>query len=274
MTIQSTDDYLAGLLPAYNLLKTSFTAEAAGVMFSPFYTAGNPGAAAPPSPGVNGAALAMSGSTVGYAGQLPFPAAVSGDAIYLADLAVSQGGNVGAVYLCDRLWHNSGLTVTTTTAQSITFPTLPARDYSGSTAGVDVMLGIEVSTATTNGSPITNMTASYTDSDNNSGNTATVTSFPATAVAGTFVPFNLATGDRGIRSVQSVTFGTSLVTGAVHLVAYRVIAMVGTPVASVGASLPPAMPRRMFDNSVPFLLYDVVGTAGGVVAGTLQYCQT
>jgi hypothetical protein len=272
VTIQSTDDYLAGLLPAYSLLKTSFTAEAAGVMFSPFYTAGNPGAAAAPT-GLNGAALAMSGSTVGYAGQLPFPAAVSGDAIYCADLTVSQGGNVGAVYLCDRLWHN-GTIATTTGAQAITFPTLPARDFSGSTAGVDVMLGIEVSSATGNGSAITNMTATYTDSDGNTGQTATVTSFPATAVAGTFVPFNLAAGDRGVRAVTSFNNGTTLSSGTVHLVAYRVIAVVGTPVASVGVSLPPAMPRRMFDNSVPFLLYDMVGTAGGVVSGTLQYCQT
>lgn len=273
MAITSTDTYLAGLLPAYNLVKTTFTGEAAGVMFSPFFTAGNPGAAAAPSPGVNGAALAMSGSTVGYAGQLPFPAAVSGDAVYLADLTVSQGGNVGAVYLCDRLWHNSGLVVTTTGAQTFTTPAWPARDYSGSTSGVDVLMGIEVSTATTNAGAITNMTASYTDSGGTAGNTATVTSFPATAVAGTFVPFNLAAGDAGIRSIQSVTFGTSLAAGAVHIVAYRVIAVVGTPVASVAASMPPGMPRRMYDNSVPFLLYDTVGTAGGVVSGTLQYCQ-
>lgn len=267
MPITSTDTYLAGLLPTYGLVKASFTGEAAGVQFSPFYTPGNPGAAAAPSPGVNGAALTS------YAGQLNFPASVTNKSVYLADLTVSQGGNVGAVYLCDRLWHNSGLTVTTTGAQAITFPTLPSRDFSGSTAGVDVLLGIEVSTATTNVGAVTNMTCSYTDSSGNSGATGTVTSFPATSVAGTFVPFNLAAGDVGVRSVQSVTFGTSLGGGAVHLVAYRVIAVLGTPVASVAASPPPAMPRRMYDNSVPFLLYDTVGTAGGVVSGSYQYCQ-
>lgn len=272
MTITSTDDYLAGLLPAYNVIKTSFTGEGAGVMFSPFYTAGNPGVAATPT-GFNGAALAMSGSTVGYAGQLPFPPAVSGDAIYLADFAVSQGGSVGAVYLCDRLWQNGNIS-TNSGANAITFPGLPSRDYSGSTAGVDVMLGVEVSSSCPNVSAVTNMAAVYTDSDGNTGATATVTSFPATPVAGTFVPFNLAAGDRGVRAVTSFNVGTSLGGGAIHLVAYRVIAVVGTPVASVASGMPPGMPRRMYDNSVPFLLYDMVGTAGGVVSGTIQYCQT
>jgi hypothetical protein len=48
-------------------------------------------------------------------------------------------------------------------------------------------------------------------------------SFPATAVAGTLVPFQLATGDRGVQSVQSVTLGTSYVAGAISLVLFRII---------------------------------------------------
>lgn len=268
MAITSTDSLLAGLLAPYQYLKTTFTGEAAGEYFSPFYTAGNPGAAAAPSPGAAGAALTT------YAGQLPFPATVSGDSVYLADWTVQQGGSVGAVLLCDRLWHNSGITVTTTTAQTINSATWPARDYSGSTSGVDVMVGIEVSTATTNGSAVTNTTMSYTDSDGNASNTATMTSFPATAVAGTFVPFVLAAGDKGVRSIQTVTLGTSYGGGAIHLVAYRVIAMLGTPTTGVAATIPPGSPRRMFDASVPMLLYMLTGTSGGSVSGTLQYCQT
>lgn len=271
MAITSTDSYLAGLLPPYQFLKASFTGEAAGEYFSPFYTAGNPGAAAAPTPGLAGAALTS------YAGQLPFPSAVTGDTVYLADLQVWQGGSVGAVLLCDRLWHNSGFTMTTTTAETVNSATWPARDYSLSTAGVDVMVGLEVSSATGNGGAITNTTMSYTDSDGNSGNTATITSFPATAVAGTFVPFNLAAGDKGIRSIQSLTKGTSYVSGTMHLVAYRVIAAVGTPSTSTGVGVPPGMPRRMADansSAVPFLLYQLTGTTGGSVSGTIQYCQT
>lgn len=268
MAITGTDDYLAGLLPAYSYTKTSFTGEAAGVPFSSFYTAGKPGAANPTASGLSGSAPSA------YAGQLSVPATVAGAAVYLADFTVSQGGNVGAVSFCDRLWHNSGVVVTTTTAQTVTSTTFGARDYSGSTAGVDVLIAVEVTTATTNAGAFTNMTMSYTNSSGTSGRTATMTSFPATAVAGTFLPFSLQAGDAGVRSVQSITLGTSLVTGAISLVAYRVIATVGTPIASVASSLPPGSPRRLYDDAVPFLVYDLTGTAGGVVSGTYQYCQT
>lgn len=271
MAITSVDSYIAGLLPPYHFVKTSATGEAAGEYFSPFYTAGNPGAAAAPSPGLAGAALTS------YAGQLPFPSAVTGDHVYLADMTVAHGGNVGGILLCDRLWHNSGFTITTTTAQTVNSATWPARDYSSSTAGVDVMVGIEVSAATGNGGAVTNTTMSYTDSDGNAGNTATITSFPATAVAGTFVPFNLAAGDKGIRSIQTLTLGTSYASGTIHLVAYRVLAQIGTPVSSTPAGVPQGMPRRICDSNssaVPFLLYQLTGTAIGAVSGTLTYCQT
>ncbi len=119
------------------------------------------------------------------------------------------------------------------------------------------------------------MTASYTDESGNAGNTATVTSFPATAVAGHFSVFNLAAGDRGVRSIQSVTFGTSLVTGTVHMVVFRLIARIPVPTANISNRLDAiqlAMPR-MWDNSVPFLLYRLAGTAIGVVNATLSYSQ-
>ncbi len=270
MAITSTDTLLAGLLPPYSFWKTTATGEAAGEYFSPFYVAGNPGAAAAPTPGLAGAALTS------YAGQLPYPAAVTGKNGYLADWSITQGGNVGGILLCDRLWHNSGWTMTTTTAETVNSVAWPARDYSMSTAGVDVMVGLEVSTVTGNGGAITNCTASYTDSDGNSGATATITSFPASAVAGTFVPFNLAVGDKGVRSVQTLTKGTSFVSGTMHLVAYRVLAHLGTPTANIAANHVPGSPRKMSDantSAVPFLLYQLTGTALGAVMGTLTYCQ-
>lgn len=269
MAISTMDQIVAGLLAPTDVLKTSTTGEAAGELFSPFYTAGWPGAAAAPSPGVNGAALTT------YAGQLDFPAAVTGTNIYLAGLDACQAGNVGEIWVCDRLWHNSGLTVTTTGAQSFTTPTFPARDSAGSTAGIGLRLGIEVTTTTTNAGAVTNMTSSYTDEAGNSGATATVTSFPATAVAGHMSVFNLAAGDRGVRSIQSVTFGTSLVTGAVSMVVFRVLAKIPVVTANVATRLDAfqlGMPR-LYDNTVPFLLYRLTGTAIGVVDATLTYAQ-
>lgn len=269
MAISTMDQLIAGLLAPTSFLKTTATGEAAGELFSSFYTAGYPGAANPTASGINGAAVSS------YVGQVEFPAAVTGSNIYLAGVDACQGGSVGEIWICDRLWHNSGLTVTTTGAQAITTPTFPSRDASGGTTGTGLMLGIEVSVATTNVGAVTNMTASYTDDAGNTGNTATMTSFPATAVAGHFSVFNLAAGDRGLRALASVTFGTSLVTGAVHLVVFRVIARIPTPTANISTRLDAiqlGMPR-MYDTSVPFLLYRLTGTSIGTVSATLNYAQ-
>jgi hypothetical protein len=122
---------------------------------------------------------------------------------------------------------NSGLVVTTTTAQAITPVAIPARDTFDTANGDGVLAGFLVTTATTNAGAITNMTISYTNSAGVAGRTGTVTSFPATAVIGSFIPVNLQAGDKGIQSVQSVTFGTSLAAGAVSLVLYRVVRQVG-----------------------------------------------
>lgn len=266
MTITTLDGAIAGMKPPEQVLKVGATMEAAGVHHSLFYTSGRPGAATAPSPGIGGAALTS------YSGQIPVPAA-SGNT-HLARLTAAASV-VGRLILCDRLWHNSGVAVTTTTAQTVTSATWPARDLDGSTNGRGVMVGIEVSTATTNAGAITNTTLSYTDQDGNAGATATMASFPATAVAGTFVPFQLAAGDSGIRSIQSVTLGTSYGGGAIHLVAYRVIAAVSVTAANVGTEydlVQLGMPR-LYDNSVPFLLWLPSATTAVTVQSEVVYTQ-
>lgn len=269
MAITSMDGIVVGLQSPNPILKTSFTGQAAGSYFTPFYTPGIPGAAAAPSPGLAGASLTS------YAGQISFPSPISGQTVYLAGMDVGCSANVGCVLLCDRLWHNSGFTVTTTTAQTVTSSAWPARDANGSTNGTNVIIGMEVRTATTNAAPITNTTMSYTNSAGTAGQTGTITSFPANAVAGTFVPFNLAAGDVGVRSVQNVTLGTSYVTGSIGLVAYRIIAIAGIPTPNVTTKtdLVQLGFPTMYDNSVPFLLYGLTGTAGGTFNGSVVFAQ-
>lgn len=274
MAITTVDGVIAGLQCAEFFYKGGGTMEAAGVLHSLFYAAGRPGAAAAPSPGMAGAALTS------YAGQIPFSNPVSGNS-YLARFG-AVASVAGTLLLCDRLWHNSGIVVTTTTAQNVNSATFPARDQDGSTNGNGVMVGLEVSAATTNAGAITNMTLSYTNESNTAGHTATVgaaapQSFPATAAAGTFVPFRLAAGDKGIRSIQSITLGTSLGAGTVHLVAYRVLAAFGVPVANAAPSpldfLGTGFPR-LYDDTVPFLLWvPTATTAVALQAGVLQVAQ-
>lgn len=270
MAISTVDGAVAGSLPPQDIFKAAFTGEAAGQFHSSFYLAGRPGAATAPSPGLNGAALTS------YAGQIPFPAAVGGENVYLAAMEATQAANIGSVTLCDRLWHNSGIVVTTTTAQAITHPGLPARDANGATDGEGIMLALEVSTATTNASAVTTITASYTNQAGTAGRTATIASFPATAVAGTFVPFTLQAGDTGVRSVQSITLGSTLTGGGpIHLVQYRQIATIGVPLANVAATrgIADLVLPRMYDNSVPWLVFGLTGTAAGITDCQVVWTQ-
>lgn len=271
MPITDQSTYIAGLNAGFapKFLKVGGTMEAAGVYHSLLYTSGFPGAAVAPTPGLAGAALTT------YAGQIPFPAAVGGKNIHLS-MFRARSTQIGSLSLVDRLWHNSGFTVTTLTAQTVNSAAFPARDRTGTINGVDVQVGIEVSTATTNAGAITNMTMSYTNEAGTAGRTATISSFPATAAAGTFVPFQLQAGDSGVRSIQSLTLGTSLVTGVVHLVAYRALAVeLEFITANIPARLGPwdLNLLRCYDNSVPFLLFVGNAVTAATVAGQVGFAQ-
>lgn len=266
MAITTLDGIIAGAINPERFLKVGSTMESAGVMHSLFYTAGLPGAAAAPSPGIDGAALTA------YAGQLPFANPVSGNT-YLTSLEAASTA-IGTLLLVDRLWHNSGVAVATVGAQAITSPTWPARDIDGATAGRGVLVGIEASAATTNVGAVANTTINYTNSAGTNARTGTLT-WPATAAAGTFVPFALAAGDLGVRSIQGVTLGTSYVTGTIHLVAYRVLGSVGVNAAnSLFTKDVFALGRpRMYDNTVPQLLWLPSATTAATVQGSASWAQ-
>jgi hypothetical protein len=221
---------------ALAFLKVGAATEAAGLWQLMNKDSGTPGAWVPGTPGVNGVAVACNttaGASTAGAPYLPNPAAGN----YYITSATAGTSVVSMPALFDLIWFNTGLSVTTTTPQSITMPTLPARDINGSTNGDGWYAAILVTTATTNGSAVTNTTMSYTDSDGNAGNTATMASFPATAVAGAFIPFQLEPGDRGVRSIESITLGTSYGGGAISLVLYRPIVYVPSPVANIGGTI-------------------------------------
>lgn len=269
MAITSMDGLVVGLQSPQPILKAAFTGQAAGGFHSSLYLAGLPGAAIAPTPGLAGAALTS------YAGQLTFPPAVTGQTIYLAGIDAANTSSVGAVMLVDRLWHNSGIVSATTTAQTVNSVAFPARDVNGAVSGAGILVGLEVSTATTNGSPITNTTMSYTNSAGTAGQTASIASFPANAVVGTFVPFALAAGDLGAQSIQTITLGTSYGTGVVNLVAYRIIHVLGLPATNLSSrhdAISVGLPI-MYTTSVPFMIYILSGTTGGITTATISYAR-
>lgn len=207
--------------------KTGTAPQAANAcMYTPWYAAGNPVAGAAPASGMAGATCDRTTT-----GAIQLNNASAGKRKYLAGLRGIAGTQGGTLAIFDRLWEQSGIVVTTTTAQTINSVALPARDGEGGTNGEDVIAAIEVRVATTNAAAITNMTISYTNSDGTAGRTGTISAntptagFPANAKVGVVIPFALQAGDRGVRSIQSITLGTSLVTGTVHLVMLRLITL-------------------------------------------------
>lgn len=267
MAITTLDGIIAGAKAPVDFLKVGANMEAAGVLHSLFYSSGAPGAAVAPSPGLAGAALTS------YAGQLPFSNPVSGNT-YLNRLSAAATV-AGKLILIDRLWHNSGLVVTTTTGQTINSVTWPARDRNGATAGTGINVAIEVSTATTNASPVTNTTLTYTNDAGTGSRTATISSFPATAVGGSFIPFQWNAGDTGIRSIQTCTLGTSYGAGAIHLVAYRVIAELPCTLGNAGQAIDAVTGGfpQLFDNSVLQLIWLPVATTAGNFTGAVHFTQ-
>lgn len=234
-------EYPPSGLGAYNgrsvgFMKSGTAADAIGYWYCTAKDAGFPGAWAPGTPGVNG--RVTDGTTSADYGCFPIANPSTGGN-YLTEVNMAASVNHTHV-LFDCLWVNSGLVVTTTTAQAITTPTLPARDLNGTTNGEGCGIALYFSAASTLAAAGANLTVSYTNSDNVSGRTATLLAIagsqvPATPVVGTLVWFNLAAGDRGVRSIQSITLGTSMLTGTIHLMITRDIATIGTTIANVNA---------------------------------------
>lgn len=215
----------------YRFAKAGSAKDSAGYAVANSPNAGIPGAWVPGTPGVNGAVLDCStaaGATIAGAHYLVSPA--SGN-LYLTQVAISGSVAAEQLELVDALWYNTGLAVTTTGAQTFTTPTLPSRDINGSTNGEGVGLALLTTTANTNVGAITNSTASYTDSEGNTGATATFAAMvgwqaPATPVITSWMPFQLAAGDRGIRAITAassggITLATSYGGGALSAVLYR-----------------------------------------------------
>jgi hypothetical protein len=215
-------------------MKTGTAADTVGYWYCTSKDAGFPGAWSPGTPGING--RVTNGTTSGDFGSIPIKNPATGSN-YLTELTMGASVNHSHLFF-DVLWVNSGIAVTTTTAQSITTPTLPARDVNGTTNGEGCMIAMLTTTANTNAAVISNSTVSYTNSDGTSGRTATLTAIagsqiPTTPVVGTIVWFNLQAGDRGVRSIESITLGTSLGAGAVSLMICRDLANIGTSLVNV-----------------------------------------
>lgn len=249
MAITTLDQMIAGFQPPQPIMKTpsAMVGLGAGRALSLWYSTGNPGPATANSAGVNGAAVS---GTV--AGALSRSNPVSGYA-YLGRLSAASTVG-GSLILIDRLWNNSGLSVTSTGSQAITPATLPARDSNGSTNGEDVEFAMEWSAAGGAGTPTVTLT--YTNQSGVTGQTATFTAVASPPI-GSFEFFNLAVGDTGVRAPTSFQQSATRTSGTMHLVGFRRIAQLDIPAGCLSGALDAltsGMPR-IYNDSVLQLLW-------------------
>lgn len=267
MAITTLDGVIAGCEPPQFFFKSLSGTLVAGRPYSTFYTAGIPGAAVAPTSGLSGAPVTS------YPGQIPFTNPTAGASSYLARFVGVSSAQAGQLILADRLWHNSGLSVSTGT-QTINSGLFPARDENGTTNGAGVLLGVEVSAATGAGTP--SLTVTYTNSAGSGSKTGTnIIGTVASSPVGSFYPIGLAAGDVGVQSVQSFALGTTWTSGTIHLVAYRVLSVlqlgnggVSTAVDVVTGGMP-----VMYNNTVPFVIFVPITTTSTSVQGSMTVTQ-
>lgn len=204
------------------------------------------------------AGTTLSSTSAQVAGQFRHIDAPSGSNSYVAVVKalITTGSRGSLVHLCDRLWHSGGYSNTTTTAQTVSSPTWPARDAAGATSGDGVMILFEIRAAL-GAAPTSSITITYTNQSGVGSRTGTII-LPATVSQSVNVTyfFGLQSGDTGVQSVQSITLGSSLVSGTWGLVAVRVLATVPVSANKRGfkedgftLGLP-----RLYNGVVPFLL--------------------
>lgn len=264
MAITSLDGVIAGCKPPQMFYKALSGTLVAGRPHTPFYTAGIPGPAVAPTPGLTGSSITS------YSGQIPFTNPTGGLNSYLARFTASAT-QAGVLLLVDRLWHNSGFTITSTGAQTINSGNLTTRDANGTSNGDGVLLGVEISSTTGAGTPT--ITVFYNNQANVTKSAANVVNTVASSITGSFYPIALAAGDTGVRSVANLTLSATWTSGTMHLVAYRVLAQIDvTPAGGTIDALTGGLPR-MYDNTVPQLIFIPNTTTTSTISGMMTVTQ-
>jgi hypothetical protein len=257
------DTIAAGFQMPQPYIKSGGTMAAVAPMraYTPWYTGGNPGASAANAIGVNGQAVTPGlGASVDGRIRRTNPVAPKNAYLGRMNFGVNVAGNL---WLIDRMWQNSGLSPTLTTAQAITPAALPARDINLSANGAGVMAGLEWSATGGAGTPVCTLT--YTDQDGNAGASGTLTGVTTPGV-GTMEIFQLAAGDTGVRAPTSFIQSATRTSGTFHLVLFRLIAAMEVPVGAGGNAidaLTSGLPRIIDDSTLQILWFPQSTTAVG-----------
>ena len=247
-----------------------------GTMYSQWVSAGIPGAGTiPPTGTISGQFYTC--VTTQVTGQLTFINPPAGDTIYLTRF--SGAANVaGTLILADRIWGDS-LSPLSNTGNSVqaaaaiwsgSFPR-SAGIGGGDSSGTGLHLAMEV--YTTMGATASTPKVTYINSAG-TGETATLAyAMPATAAAGTFIPFTLKAGAFGVRSVSSFHQFATKTSGVWGMTVYRPLAYIpciaGT-VPGVVDCITSGFPI-MFPNTVPMLIWMAGTVTIPAITGQFQF---
>jgi hypothetical protein len=225
-------------------------------------TAGNPGAMTVPS---TLAGSNTDGTTL--AGAIPYVNHSSTNQVYLNGLEGSLAVQ-GRVSVYDMVWWNGGITATLTTAQTCNTAAMPARDATGTANGEGYEPWVFVSAVMGAGTPT--LTLSYTNTAGTAARTATCTAI-ASAIAGTMIPFNLQAGDKGVKTIETLTQSVTWTSGTYHLVLLRKLGTLDAGLAGMGQALNfYDLGNKLFDGTCMVATLIPTGTAGGAVIASLS----
>jgi hypothetical protein len=190
---------------------------------------GLPAQAAIPSSG-----LAGDIPTRATVGAFPIINAAGGSDLYLARISGANGlGNSTAeVILYDRLWHNSGISATAVTSQTINSVALTRPDALG--GQVEAWWTVYA----TMGAGTPTVTIGYTNQDGTAGRTGTSGVLATTMATERSGPFQLQSGDTGVRSIQTWQADATFSSGTIGLVLRRRLASINLGVTQDSVQTP------------------------------------
>lgn len=273
MAITTLDGVIAGGQIPAPILKVGATTAAVGSQraYTPWYANGNPGASVTNTAGVNGQAVtpALNTPVNVIAGKIPRNNPASGNAHIGRFQAAAS--TAGTLWLVDRLWQNSGLSTTLTTAQAITAAALLPRDGTGTTNGVGVFAGIEWAVAGGAGAPTVTLT--YTSQDGTAGRTATFTGVASPPV-GTVEIFSPTAANGGVRAPSQYQASATRTSGTMNLVLFRFIAPLNLSIANIPDAIDFVTGGgvKIHNDSVLQLLWFPTVTTATTIVG--QYIET
>jgi hypothetical protein len=272
MTITTVDQALSGMRPQSRFYKTSLTLGATVGSFSTnWYTSGLPTAAS-----INTSGMAGEGCYSNTAGALSFSNATGYDTRLVgADINCGTAVNAARspILVLDRIWHQSGINVASNTVQTINSVTFPARDSLGQANGEGCFAALEVVTGVNTPQAIT---ITYTNSQGTGSRTGSISSFLTRLdTANKIIVFDLAAGDTGIQSIQSIFPSLSMISGSIVLAVYRPIAIFDN--VQYGSMFHPSILQtgmvKIFDDSCLQLAVYTIGNAAVLAGGSLYFAQ-